>query len=487
MSYVTLNKSQLLDSLENQVFYANLVSVIIGASGLGKTFVIDQLIERVSKQQLTIINIDASANLTQFQLSAKIKSQLSDNPDSLQEHFTQQAKSENSQRVLLILDNAHLMPEQHLDFLLSLARIQQAEQKSPLYLLLAGEPSLAATLNETTTLKQHPQTCVVFELDKFTEDESKHLIADFLSLDVASVEANYDEQKLNFFWQLSKGNPGKLKKQIQRWVDETAFNQQGDVKTNKRKQYLLAVVYSSIALVLILVLVFEQEVNQAIDPQKQPIAIELNIDDQLITQKPKQQPKQQPKLIKEIDQPVKQKTQQEIPLDSNNKQQLEPKQLEPTEPVKKAPIPQQPSVPVQQQSTNEKPLQQKAAVEKIASEKAKTPVKSATTEEFSFSKDELTLLTKNNTDFTLQWIALSRLDAAVAYKNKHPLKQQLLIYRRKINNNIMYLVVSGEYKSKQQADSAKAEYLLKGHKEKLWIKSFAAVKKEIGALKNSKP
>jgi septal ring-binding cell division protein DamX len=220
LSYISLHKTQLLDTLESQVLYSDLSSVVLADKGMGKSFFLKQLHTRL-EQQVYISQIEAGVSLTSEQIEKSICLQLGLSWQDSEQSLLQKIEQTLAQRVLLTIDDAHLLSVECLNFLLSIAHPKQATTEKKVFLVLTGESSLAKKLNQTILLKQTPNLCVVFELQPLELEEIKPMIADFEAIKVSKAESLFDQQKLEYFWQLSQGNSAELKKQLTRWQIET--------------------------------------------------------------------------------------------------------------------------------------------------------------------------------------------------------------------------------------------------------------------------
>ena len=70
-NYISLQKNQLLDSLENQVRFSQLVAVLVGEKGIGKSFTLDCLQNRL-EEEVSLAHIDASIEIQEEQLQKVI-------------------------------------------------------------------------------------------------------------------------------------------------------------------------------------------------------------------------------------------------------------------------------------------------------------------------------------------------------------------------------------------------------------------------------
>lgn len=482
MSYISSHKSQLIDSLENQILYADLACVVVGEKGIGKSFLLDRVRERV-RSEVFVSEIQADPNLTAIQFEQSICLQLGLGWQDKSVPLLKKIESELARRVLLTVDDAHLLSPDCLQYLMENAARQLLSKKTNMFILLAGEANIASKLSETSILKENPNICALFELLPIDESETKHLVADFQAVDLGSVEALYEPQKLNYFWQLSKGNPGELAHHVERWVSQ---DENKDTTESKRTKpftsYFVSLGYGAIAGLLILALIYQDEINQVIAPSDNSPVKEAGKTESLKAENNRKEiisnsnktvnlPKNDAKhkelgtalLVEEKDkgrgaENVVQTAQESSKID--NAIQL------PSEHKK------DPKVNKESQTSSKS----------ISSEgEYKTSQIAAKQKVLGPNGDEAKLLEMADSLFTLQWVGLSSLQAAKKYRNGHPLKSNMLIFKRQSGDGFLYLVVSGQFNAKVDAENARSIYQKRGYPGKPWIKSIAAVKKEINS------
>jgi len=343
--------------------------------------------------------------------------------------------------------------------------------------MLAGETNLAKKLNATPVLKANPNLCVVFELEAFEEHETTQLISDLNSISVEKVTALFDPQKLNYFWQLCQGNPGELSAQLKRWNDETGgTNEPLALTTGKpKRQYILSGVYFIFALALAFALVYQDEINEVITP---------DISNVETTPFKKIEPEKDVTGEPEIASSLKTSGITNKPNESLNaaesKEIIKHEEIVQTQDVKSI-LKEKNAESVIAKDVDKKAVEsnsmdtseQKRSIDDIA---AKDVTK------FELTKDEEKLMGINNKLFTLQWMGVSSYQSALAFKNKHPQSESMLIFRRKLQNRFLFILVSGQYNSRIDADNTKTIYQNRGYPGEPWIKSIKAVQSEITEL-----
>ena len=492
MSYITSQKQQLLDSIENQVLYANIGCVLVGREGIGKSFTLEQIRSRV-RSEVFISEIVAEAVMTQAQIEKTICLQLGLGWQDDNKSIAQKISENSERRTLLTIDNAHLLSPACLEFVVSLISEQAASQTPSLFIILAGNISLAKHLNETPSLRANPNLCALFELTTFEKNETLSLVADFQKTDESTIEAIYDKQKLEYFWQLSEGVPGKLEYQIERWLDKDE-GKVGNQKTSKFG-YLSAVGYGVVAVILIVALLFQDQINDAISPSKPTLLTKAQVDQTKSKVKAsdninlKQKPNQDVnasnteavKNAKNVESKLSNPSSQELQKKQSSKLQEQIKSdddsLSSHKKSEDKNIGSGSSVIEEQKDEIEKnEIEKNQQSEKIVELSEK---KSKAKASIEFTEDEKYLLSLNKEIFTLQWVGVSEFKSAQVFKEKHPLSSQMRIFQRRSGDKVLYLVVSGSFNSKLDASNAKLIYQQRNYPGSPWIKSLAAIQKEI--------
>jgi len=495
-TYISQQKRQLLDSLENQARFSQLVAVIVGEKGVGKSFLIQQLNQRL-EDELAIVRIDASLAMTEDQLEKTISLQLGLNWQATEIGLEQRIKNELQQKVLISIDDAQLLSGSCLEFILQLNQNQLQLQESVLFILLAGADSLPGLINETKTFKHHQEMCVVFQIEPIQQHETRAMMTEFCS----HLKDWNDDKKLDYFWQLSKGNPAELKYHVTRWLEEDNETQIVEIIEEGKTSYLRSFLYVIVVALLVGTLFFQNDINQWITGDSKPkLSVAESSQDQLEKLSTEKGPKSKNKVKEDHVEPVAETPKQSSinnPADKNQKEEFsnqsnpktnaekttenlaENKQISAEEMIIK-------NLPVEKQQVA-KNVDKKETKKIVSAPLIKTnePKIENSKNTLNLNSDEMSLLKQDDKLFVLQWVGLSKLQAATEYKKGHPLTNKMTIYRRASNGQVLYLVISGQFLSRKLADVAKAEYKKRGYQGKPWVKSMAAVKKEIAAFRDS--
>jgi type II secretory pathway predicted ATPase ExeA/septal ring-binding cell division protein DamX len=507
--YVSQQKCELLDSLETQVRFSQLVAVVVGARGLGKSFLLEQLQSRL-KDEVALANIDASMAMSDEQLDKTISLQLGLSWQDSNVDLDTRIQNTHNEKVLITIDDAHLLSASCLEFILQLNQRQLAHKQPTLFILLAGESSLPVMINRTATFTQHPEMCVVFELEPIQQAETQAIISTFSHPNSAVLKELKSNSKLDYFWQLSKGNPAELNYHMSRWLDEHSPTQIVEVKNQAApKTVFKAMVYSTLAIMLTTMLVYQDEINQWVSPKANEkntgpnVALPENSNeppvsdlDNVVLTAPK---KEKDEAQKQFDEELANETQsdEQLPpkakLDQQKTDQVISDKTNKVRLIDDAQVIKQVKTAEQQKSeTRKSKLNQindqpglKVTTKSQGSVNSSEAQLNTDKKDISLSSDESSLLSDNSNHYVLQWVGLSNQSAAESYRDSHLAKSQMKIYRRSSKGKILYVIVSDSFSNRALAEFALNDYLQRGVKENPWIKSLALVQKEIKQFEKS--
>lgn len=500
--YVSQQKSELLDSLETQVRFSQLVAVLVGARGLGKSFLIEQLNGRL-KDEVAIANVDASMAMSDDQLDKTISLQLGLSWQESNSDLASRISNTHSEKVLITIDNAHLLSASCLEFLLKLNQEQLSDKQSSLFILLAGESNLPALINKTPTFTLHPEMCVVFEVEPIQQSETRAIIDSFSHPNSEVLKELKSGSKLDYFWQLANGNPAELNYHMSRWLDEHSPTQIVQIGTKLKPNAILkAVVYSFLAITLSTMLVYQDEINQWISPttdeSKALSDKAYNNDTPGRAEGAKQQKSNKQAVVqkKTIEQPKTDANNVESQTDINQQFENELAEDEKLNDSKEATPNDTEDFKTGQSKIAEQGHSEKSRKTKktndisassIEEQVQPAPEASTSLKENTpiLTQDEQFLIAQESSWFVLQWAGVSSLGAAQRYRDAHIAKDQMHVYRRANKGGTLFMIVSDHFSNRALAEFALNDYLQQGVKEKPWIKSLGLVHKEIRQFEQS--
>jgi len=481
-TYISQQKSQLLDSLENQVHFSQLVAVIVGDKGVGKSFLLEQLLLR-SQGDVSAARIDASLAMSVEQLAKAISLQLGLSWDGNSIPLEQRINNELEQKAFIAIDDAHLLSEDCLNYLLKLNQNQLSLPESVLFIMLVGQDSLPAMIESTHVFSQHHEMCVVLTLEPIEKNETQAMVASLGHCDFEHVETLFDDKKLHYFWQLSKGNPSELDYHISRWLQENNPIQQVELTNQPQGTLGKSIFYGLLVILLSSVLVYQEEINHWINQESKKPANKIE------------------KTSKQADDKVKQTLEEnQAELEPATTQQAKNNQAEHRNNLSKnTSVPSMNSVQENQSKANiDKSIKvvsgtsissqsnEMATPESLnQGDKTPLPIVKKTPKKIQLNEAENWLLTQPAESFSLQWVGLSQQQSAKDFVAQHPLSNKLKIYRRITKGKTLYLVVSGSFASRESAAEAVKSYQKQGIKASPWVKPIEAIQSEIKAFQSA--
>lgn len=222
-----------LDLLFHLSQYNNLLLAIVGESDSGKTTLLNHFQHKVESLQ-RVISLNATAHLDPIELLALISSKLGldwedHSETSLSEKITSLVYSirEEQQQAILLINQAHLLPEKTVQALFEIVEMQQAEDKA-LGVVIAGEDSLGSMLNGV--MDDHDRELThIFNLKPLSFEETKKYL--YFCLQAAGFDGPVPltERQLKQIHQASEGYLGRVKQETKRvMIAESEKMQGGD-------------------------------------------------------------------------------------------------------------------------------------------------------------------------------------------------------------------------------------------------------------------
>jgi len=488
--YISQQKNQLLDSLENQVRFSQLVAVVVGDKGVGKSFLLMELQSRL-EQEVLVARVDASLAMTEDQLEKTISLQLGLSWQDSEIPLEQRIKNDLTQKVLIAIDDADRLSSSCLNFILTLNQNQLEFRESVIFILLAGDNSLPALIKKTNTYSLHQDMCVVFQVEPIEQNETQALISEMDPDPKLSSQALYSQKKLDYFWQLSKGNPAELNYHVSRWLAEQSPSEPNDVLTDESASYSKSFLYLLVATVLMSVLIFQNEINHLISSSgasEKSKEIKMNEETETALRPATDTTSAKAQTTNSLE------GKQKVFIDSSEQNEKDSEEITNTnsEPRVSESVASQSkqetmsSVDAKDDSGLADRLSpNKTATDLTTDESASDINKTEDAATSYLTEDEQELLLLADNQYLFQWLALSGMKAAEEYVAQHELRDEMKIYRRAQSGSVLFLIVSGDYTSR--TDALAAQEVVKSTKtvEKPWIKSIKAVKNEIKAFQKA--
>lgn len=251
------SQQQLLQRLEHFSIYSDKLIVLVGASGSGKSSILS-LLANSTPAPVRVIR----ANCQKPDWFAGVLSQYGIHSAAGEKSFHfGLGQIDPVEDFLLILDEAeHLTIEQ-------IERLADKVQGENFHCVLAIDESS----HNLAWLSESPEQVLLLQIEPLNDDECSVLLAHELGVEEHQLSVVIGELKVSTLSEDCEGNPGEVISYAR-----SLLSSQSEVvgrKSVSTKSILMSVAYLSLALVLTLALVFQDEINQLFTPAKDPGSI----------------------------------------------------------------------------------------------------------------------------------------------------------------------------------------------------------------------
>lgn len=217
-----------LDLLQYLCHYNNVLLVVTGINGSGKTTLMRQFTTQVGdSMRICQVNAEPSFDIPRLLETIADGFELPWRPeDSLEEQLDAQLLLlQDSPRIcVLLIDNAHLLPDETLDAFLYLIK-QQSDNQMRLHIVLFGEPSLQNAFASLTD--QSDQECLHgLMLEPLNLEETKHYLLHRLTAAGWEKEMPLSQEIMTRIYRLSGGVPGRINRIARRSMLDILTKQQ---------------------------------------------------------------------------------------------------------------------------------------------------------------------------------------------------------------------------------------------------------------------
>ena len=473
--YLNADLEQHINHLIHLLQSSDLVLVLAGEDGSGKTTLIQQLINRQTPG-LDFCMIQASeqlepaALLTQLTRCFELPEQLDNKTtfDLLKDHAN--ILRTNNRIPVAIIDDAHELPADTLKLLLSLQQENKDASPDHWHVILVTHSAY------TADLLQLNERLHFIHINALTPEQT----ADYINhrLYIAGLESNspLPDKDIDFIYQQSEGLPKRIHQLahqilMQKTPAATASVQVKETplpQTSGKKHKGLIIVSTLLALLLGSVLFFQDDINRLIEsqPDRKTVSQQQSFPLPIM----KSEKKNRYLLHKIPDpEPAKPVTAQKQQVVINN--QTNPVVKKPTN-IKKTVL-----------TTSAQARQKTDTTEKITTKPVTPSAVKLSPFETKLKKHAIRtykwIMQQNQQHFTAQIMASSRADSLIKQATLPALAGKTAIYAIKRNGAPWYVLLYGQKTDKLAMKAAIAG--LPGHlqKNRPWIRSFAAIQAEI--------
>jgi len=187
------------------------IAALVSEPGCGKSLLLGQLADDLQKQRI-VVHYFAHATVGPFGLVNVLARKAGVTPRRSRAETAlalSEALLEDERKHLLVLDEAHMMPDDTLEDV-RLLTIADFDRKSPFGLVIAGHPTLDDRLGEPTHHALDQRITTVARLAPLSLDETREYVR--LRLDAAGAKAQpvFDDDSVGVLFDTTAGVPRRI-------------------------------------------------------------------------------------------------------------------------------------------------------------------------------------------------------------------------------------------------------------------------------------
>lgn len=497
--YTTPELSQRLDLIQHLIDNSDLVPLVRGEVGAGRSTAIHQLQAQMSENWL-FCRIDANPMLHPDQLMVRLArffgiAEADDNiRDRLIHHF--EAIRDEGGLAVIAVDDAEQLPPASLIALLHLHE-QRLGSVPIVALALFALPTIEHTLATPQLRVMNLQLFHIMDLPRISREQATGYMRHLLALEELPDQLTITEPKLDTLLRMSEGLPGKLTTLILQSIDEDVS---ADAVPN-RYSFAKIAALTGIGLI-VLVLLFQDRVNQFFQPEVTPNQQSLELPDQKVRPEPKRadeltQDQAPPTASEEPPaesaeepgdavpetEPVAAEVEPVTLPTEDHSMEIPPEESDSQQPLEKdLLIVEEDSAP--EEKPHETPVDENKEVQALPpapepKEAAPQVISDPDIKQAGLERDAW-ILTQRPTDFTLQLIGVSMLEPLQRFIRQHDLQGEVFYIKTTRKGRPWYVLLSGVYPSREKAKAAIPHDVPQTLQKKgVWARSFESLQQEI--------
>jgi DamX protein len=426
-----------LELLQHLSLYSELLILVSGEKGMGKTFIAQALVASREAPDQSLM-VDADFSLSYLDLLHKIAQHVDlpelDDAETLEQQFVQyceQILDDDQGSFLLIIDQADQLTNQTLLHLNQLALIQP----NALHVMLLATPILEEVLLD---LAEPHAPLHIMHVEYLVEDESEIILLEQFP------EQDWSGEQVDYMLQQSKGSPGKLMYIAQRLVDGA-----GEQGTKVKAKFPITHIAAMLLVASILVVSFLYKNSQPVSQHVEALVITTPVSNEAEVNIRESAPKPVEAIVEdEIDfnfiEPVQVAVANKNIVDSAGSRKVV------SSPVTKQPV----------------PVKQQSAIKQVKIDAVKD----------DFSDAEQVLMSAAPSSFVAQLFgSYSEKSAKTFVQENQNDAGRLLRYRTEHKGKSWFVVVSGPFESKEVAKKAVGKLPAKLREQQPWVRSIEPV------------
>jgi len=482
--FLSESESSLLDLLTQLSYHSHAVQLVLAPSGGGKTTLAKAFVKKLNSSGICQIQGDRSITIDflRFLLAKHLGIHYNENqPDQFNKQLANQLElmADNKQRFFIVIDDAHALPERTLAGLLTLA-YRQPNRFPPLHMVFFGRLPLESIVKDLIAQHQLDVEIHTSRINAFDLKSTKNYIAHCMKMAGYGDELPLSDNEIEKIHSEADGLPGLINQEA---VDYLA--KKVSLK-NKKNINLVGLKFSIpvrklvgviglVALISVVTVLLNSPARTPNLGQEQVAELALHesetateLEDTLASKRPTVLTSQAQTVAQNLEKPEPSLTQSNT---ADSLKLADSSQL-------KAEIPtHQPTDTVSSTKTQVIPP------EKRAPEKSETnndsDSKPVLARVDNFSQQEKYLMHRDPSHYTLQLMGSYESSPLHKFINRANLRQDAWYFHTIHNHKTWYVVVYGDYATRQDAMYAAKKLPSAVQQQKPWVRSFASVQSAI--------
>ncbi len=293
--YTDAERAQALNLLQHLTHYSNLLLIVQGEQGVGKTAMLQRFVKN-AEADWRICEVNANTMMDAEQLLFQAAqgfgvTQLPEDSGQLQEMLYARVATlhHNEQAPILIIDDAHLLPK---DALLAIFNLADAyvNDVNLLRIILFADPVIEKILNSKEVRPLRERITHTMEVTPFNEEATADYLKHRLAVAGLNSGSPFTPKMIKKLYRSSRGVAAKINEYAHQMLSEGDIDvaveiPEDVVSVSRQSRNNLPIVFISIAVVAIaLVLVFQDNINSLFEgsdttvqretpaPEQKPVA-----------------------------------------------------------------------------------------------------------------------------------------------------------------------------------------------------------------------